>query len=142
MTDYQEHIQGIRDRLTPETDKRHLILAHDRLLYIAPRIRIGARWGDYTTYTTMVRPPVAIELTGGELPPDPLGRYRIEMGADERGTVHARLEVWEGKPLYHWEWWDTPETEARVWAWLRKYQPAAEVLLEIDTRLLRMGVTA
>lgn len=141
MTDYQEHIQGIRDRLTPETDKRHLILAHDRLLYIAPRIRLGARWGDYTTYTTRVREPDAVALTDGQIQtlPGGLGRYRIEMGAAADGSIHARLECWEPAPLYQWEPWDDPATTERVWAWLRKYQPAAEVLLEIDTRLLRVS---
>lgn len=140
LTDYQERVQRIRARITPDADYHDLIQLHDHLLYIAPHIRIGARWGDYTSYTTKVRQPHAIELTGGDLQPDPggLGRYIVEMGADQRSRIHARLEYWKPAPLRQWEVWEDPATEPRIWEWLRQYQPAAEVLLEIDRRLLQM----
>lgn len=141
MTDYQARVQQLRDRITPDSSRDDLILIHTHLMSIAPHIWLGARWGDYTTYTTRVREPDAVAMTDGKIQtlPGGLGKYRIEMGANANGETHARLECWEPAPLYQWEPWDDPAVTERVWAWLRKYQPAAEVLMEIDTRLLREG---
>lgn len=137
MTDYQKRIADLRARITPVAEYHDLVGLHNELFDTTSHLRIGSRWGDYTSYTVTVREPDALALTDGKIKvlPNGQGRYRIEFGA-KHGTTHARLEYWKPKPLNRWEPWDGPEE--RAWEWLRQHQPAAEALLEIDLRLLAM----
>lgn len=137
-TDYQQRIADLRARITPGAEYRDLVLLHDQLISIAPHIRIGSRWGDYTSYTVKIKDRDAVALTDGKAVILPHGEslFRIAFGADRRGTIHARLEYWEPAPHYQWDAWEG--IEERVWEWLRQRQPAAEALLEIDLRLLAM----
>jgi hypothetical protein len=137
MTDYQQRIAQLRARVTPGAKHYDLVKLHNHLLSIAPHIRIGSRWGDYTSYTVKLRDKDAVALTDGKIiiPPHGAGRYRIALGA-RLGTTHARFEYWEPEPLIQWDTWEG--IEERVWEWLRQRQPAAEALLEIDLRLLAM----
>ena len=139
MTDYQSRLQAIRDQVAPDTGRDDLIRLHNQLLSIAPRIRVATRWGAFTRYGIKVREPDAIALSGGQIQVTTggIGRYRIKIGVEPWGVI-CDLLWWHPKPLGLWETLDDPETQTRLWEWLRQYQPAAEVLLEIDTRLLRL----
>lgn len=139
MTDYQQRIADLRNQITPDTDRDDLIGLHNRLLSIAPRIRVAVRWGNFTRYGIKIKEPDAIALAGGRIQATAggIGRYRIKIGVEPWGVICDLLQ-WHPKPLGLWETLDDPETQARIWDWLRKHHPAAEVLLELDQRLLGM----
>lgn len=113
---------------------------HNGLLQMAPAIRVRTRWGDRTTYSIKIREAHAVELTRDTEHQITQGasRYRIEFGASLADGMHAHLSRWESDPLRQWRGWDDPVIVERVWAWLRKFQPAAEALLKVDMQLLQM----
>lgn len=134
---YRERLEQLRSKAA-HGDTADLIRIHDNLMAIAPHLRIGNRWGSRTSYTASVREPEAMALTDGKLRqlPNGQGRYRIECGITSQGVRYARLEFWEPAPLYCWDVWDDDAVTARAWEWLKAHQPATEILLDIDTRLL------
>lgn len=136
---YRERVDRVRGDVEG-ADIDTLIRCHDRLLSIAPHIRVGTKWGRYTTYTVKIKDRDAVALTAGALKLRGHGadNHRIEFGANAKGEPHARLEFWEPAPVHDWDTWDDPEVPARVWEWLDTYQPAARILLDIDNHLLRL----
>lgn len=139
--DYAKRVNNLRAHLQG-AEVSTLIRIHGELLRIAPGIRVRARWGDRTSYAVKLRQAHAVELTSECEHPvkgDPLSRYRIEFGASLRDGIHAYMGCWEQAPQSQWEEWQDPILPDRIWEWMRKYQPAAEVLVEIDMILLQMG---
>lgn len=142
MTYHQRRVNACRAEI-PGADSAMLTRIHNHLLQLAPMIRVRTRWGDRTAYAIKIRQSHAVELTRGtnrQIAGNSVGdRYRIEFGATLDGGASVNLLRWEPDPFLQWEEWDADGLPERLWEWLRKYQPAAEVLLEIDMILLQMG---
>lgn len=143
MTYLQRRIAELREMIPASMEAGTLPILHDQLLSHAPHLRLKTRWGNYSEYSLAIRDKDAVEITNGNavILPDGQSRWRIRFGArffgDELET-YVLLETWHPKPVNEWRVYEDPTfSSERVWEWLRKEQPAAEPLLEIDMLLLR-----